>query len=106
MDTSTTDRSGTDRSGPLPPPALRRLVESMPKAELHLHLAGSVRIDTALDLARAGHRVVQAGTQYRSHGSYHAAARELAAGAKYPSAAVALGGVYAWKDGRENTSSM
>jgi adenosine deaminase len=32
--------------------ALRRLVESMPKAELHLHLDGSLRIDTALDLAR------------------------------------------------------
>jgi adenosine deaminase len=31
---------------------LRRLVETMPKAELHLHLDGSVRIDTALDLAR------------------------------------------------------
>jgi adenosine deaminase len=37
---------------PLRPPALRRLVESMPKAELHLHLDGSVRIDTALELAR------------------------------------------------------
>jgi adenosine deaminase len=32
---------------------LRRLVEAMPKAELHLHLDGSVRVDTALDLARA-----------------------------------------------------
>ena len=32
---------------------LRRLVESMPKAELHLHLDGSLRIDTALELARA-----------------------------------------------------
>jgi adenosine deaminase len=31
---------------------LRRLVEAMPKAELHLHLDGSLRIDTALDLAR------------------------------------------------------
>jgi adenosine deaminase len=30
----------------------RRLVEAMPKAELHLHLDGSLRIDTALDLAR------------------------------------------------------
>jgi adenosine deaminase len=36
----------------MPEPALRRLVESMPKAELHLHLDGSLRIDTALELAR------------------------------------------------------
>jgi adenosine deaminase len=35
----------------LSPAALRRLVEAMPKAELHLHLDGSLRIDTALDLA-------------------------------------------------------
>ena len=34
------------------PAALRRLVEAMPKAELHLHLDGSLRIDTALELAR------------------------------------------------------
>ncbi len=34
----------------------------------------------ALDLARANARVVQAGTQYRSHGGYTAAARELATG--------------------------
>lgn len=33
-------------------PPLRRLVEAMPKAELHLHLDGSIRIETALDLAR------------------------------------------------------
>ena len=32
---------------------LRRLIEAMPKAELHLHLDGSLRIDTALDLARS-----------------------------------------------------
>src|SRR5918993_1998644 len=32
--------------------ARRRLIESMPKAELHLHLDGSLRIDTALELAR------------------------------------------------------
>jgi adenosine deaminase len=31
---------------------LRRLIEAMPKAELHLHLDGSVRVDTALELAR------------------------------------------------------
>lgn len=31
---------------------LRRLVEVMPKAELHLHLDGSLRVDTALELAR------------------------------------------------------
>jgi adenosine deaminase len=36
----------------LSPAALRGLVEAMPKAELHLHLDGSLRIDTALDLAR------------------------------------------------------
>jgi adenosine deaminase len=34
-------------------PAVRRLVEAMPKAELHLHLDGSLRIDTALELARS-----------------------------------------------------
>ncbi len=33
-------------------PPLRRLVEAMPKAELHLHLDGSLRVDTAIDLAR------------------------------------------------------
>src|SRR6186997_2634464 len=32
---------------------LRRLVEAMPKAELHLHLDGSLRVDTALELARS-----------------------------------------------------
>ena len=36
-------------TGPRP---LRRLVEAMPKAELHLHLDGSLRVDTALELAR------------------------------------------------------
>jgi adenosine deaminase len=32
---------------------LRRLVADMPKAELHLHLDGSLRIETALELARS-----------------------------------------------------
>ena len=32
--------------------ARRRLIAAMPKAELHLHLDGSLRVDTALDLAR------------------------------------------------------
>ena len=31
---------------------VRALVRAMPKAELHLHLDGSLRIDTALDIAR------------------------------------------------------
>jgi adenosine deaminase len=33
-------------------PATGRLLEAMPKAELHLHLDGSLRIATAMDLAR------------------------------------------------------
>jgi adenosine deaminase len=33
-------------------PPLRRLIEAMPKAELHLHLDGSLRVDTAMELAR------------------------------------------------------
>src|SRR3954452_23539794 len=33
-------------------PDLRPMLESMPKAELHLHLDGSLRVDTALELAR------------------------------------------------------
>ncbi len=140
----------------------------------------------ALELARANKRIVQAGTQYRSHGGYSAAARELAGGAigqvhrihasanfnhprwargfadcnesdvdwqaylfnrsarpfdarlirrwhlyreftnglsglwlshyvdavhlltgaKYPASAVALGGIYVWKDGREHTDTF
>jgi adenosine deaminase len=35
-----------------PDAATMTLLESMPKAELHLHLDGSVRVDTALELAR------------------------------------------------------
>jgi adenosine deaminase len=38
----------TDRPSGQP---LRRLLAAMPKAELHLHLDGSLRIETALDLA-------------------------------------------------------
>ena len=37
---------------PLRPADLRALTLAMPKAELHLHLDGSLRIDTALDLAK------------------------------------------------------
>ena len=40
----------TDRQAP--EPSTRRLIEAMPKAELHLHLDGSLRVDTALALAR------------------------------------------------------
>ncbi|MCJ7710526.1 MAG: adenosine deaminase [Chloroflexi bacterium] len=36
----------------LDPRALRALVGTMPKAELHLHLDGSLRVETALDIAR------------------------------------------------------
>lgn len=43
MTTPTTD---ADRA------ATRRLLAAMPKAELHLHLDGSLRVDTALELAR------------------------------------------------------
>jgi len=38
-------------NAPLAPAALRRLVEAMPKAELHLHLDGSLRPETALEIA-------------------------------------------------------
>src|SRR6185503_7789083 len=44
-------------------PAVERLLEAMPKAELHLHLDGSLRIGTALALART--RGVDAPTTWR-----------------------------------------
>ena len=34
-------------------PAVRRLLHRMPKTELHLHLDGSLRVDTALEIARS-----------------------------------------------------
>ena len=39
-------------TGPLTGQPLRRLIQAMPKAELHLHLDGSLRVATALELAR------------------------------------------------------
>ncbi|HUQ44455.1 MAG TPA: adenosine deaminase, partial [Candidatus Limnocylindria bacterium] len=47
---------------PLDPP-VDRLLEAMPKAELHLHLDGSLRIGTALELARS--RGFEAPTTWR-----------------------------------------
>jgi adenosine deaminase len=46
-----------------PDPAIGRLLEAMPKAELHLHLDGSLRVGTALDLARS--RGVEAPSTWR-----------------------------------------
>ena len=48
-------------AGPLAD-ATVRLLERMPKAEVHLHLDGSLRVDTALDLART--RGVEAPTTW------------------------------------------
>jgi adenosine deaminase len=46
-----------------PEPAVERLLEAMPKAELHLHLDGSLRVATALELART--RGVEAPATWR-----------------------------------------
>jgi adenosine deaminase len=46
-----------------PDPAVDRLLEAMPKAELHLHLDGSLRVGTALELART--RGIEAPTTWR-----------------------------------------
>src|ERR1044072_2155319 len=46
-----------------PDAAVARLLEAMPKTELHLHLDGSLRIGTALELART--RGVVAPTTWR-----------------------------------------
>ena len=46
-----------------PDAATMALLEAMPKAELHLHLDGSMRVDTALELART--RGVDAPTTWR-----------------------------------------
>jgi len=46
-----------------PEPAVERLLEAMPKAELHLHLDGSLRVSTALELART--RGVEAPATWR-----------------------------------------
>jgi adenosine deaminase len=42
----------TEPAQPLDPIARRRLIAALPKAEPHLHLDGSLRVDTALELAR------------------------------------------------------
>lgn len=39
----------------LDPRTLRSLTRAMPKAEVHLHLDGSLRVDTALDIAHSRH---------------------------------------------------
>jgi len=44
---------GTYAAGEPAPDWVGRLIERMPKAELHLHLDGSLRVDTAIDIARS-----------------------------------------------------
>jgi adenosine deaminase len=44
--------SAVPSADPATAQARRRLLQAMPKAELHLHLDGSLRVDTALELAR------------------------------------------------------
>jgi adenosine deaminase len=51
MTTPSAGPSAEPGAGPLSQP-LRRLIAAVPKAELHLHLDGSLRIGTALELAR------------------------------------------------------
>ncbi len=46
----------------LDPRTVRSLIRAMPKAELHLHLDGSMRVETALDLART--RTIEAPASY------------------------------------------
>jgi adenosine deaminase len=45
-------RAMPDETDPLAPADLRAIVRAMPKTEVHLHLDGSLRIETALDIAR------------------------------------------------------
>ena len=62
------------------PTSPARLVEAMPKAELHLHLDGSLRVDTALDLARTrGDRcAARLGRACRARSSRRCRARDQA----------------------------